>query len=144
MFERLLEEVQRYNKEHEKESGQEFLQLYEATAAMNMDEPKPKTRKTDVMLFLLALVTPLMAKVHEMVTQSAELVFCDSTASLDNLNTAVFILSCGTSVVDLPLTAVMTSSEDAVTLSAGFTALCHILPTVHFFGRGTNLGPLNY
>ena len=93
MFERLLEEVQRYNKEHEKEGGQVFLQPYEAAAAMSMDEPKPKTRKTDAMPFLLALVTPLMARVHEMVTQSAKLVFCDSTASLDNLNTAVFILS---------------------------------------------------
>ena len=77
-----------------------------------------------------------------MVTQSAELVFCDSTASLDNLNTAVFILSCGTSVGALPLAAVMTSSEDAVTLSAGLTALCHILPKCAFFGRGPSLGPL--
>ncbi len=105
--------------------------MKQRTAAMNMDEPKPKTRKTDAKLFLLALVTPLVAKVHEMVTQSAELVFCDSTASLDNLNTAVFILSCSTSVVALPFTAVMTSSEDAVALSARFTALCHILPIVH-------------
>ena len=77
-----------------------------------------------------------------MVTQSAKLVFCDSTASLDNLNTAVFILSCGTSIGALPLAAVMTFSEDAVTLSAGFTALCHILPKCAFFGRGPNLGPL--
>ena len=75
MFERLLEEVQRYNKEHEKEGGRVFLQPYEVPAAMNMDEPKPKTRKTDAMPFLLALVTPRMARVHEMVTQSAELVF---------------------------------------------------------------------
>ena len=132
MFERLLKEVQRYNKEHEKEGGRVFLQPYEAAAAMSMDEPKPKSRKTDAMPFLLALVTPLMARVHEMVTQSAKLVFCDSTASLDNLNTAVFILSCGTSVGALPLAAVMTSSEDAVTLPAGFTALCHILPNCAF------------
>ena len=134
MFERLLEEVQRYNKEHEKEGGRVFLQPYEA-AAMNMDEPKPKTRKTDVMPFLLALVTPLMARVHEIVTQSAKLVFYDSTASLDNLNTAVFILSCGTSVGALPLAAVMISSEDAVTLSAKFTALCNILPKCAFFWK---------
>ena len=45
MFERLLEEVQRYNKEHEKEGGQVFLQPYEAAAAMNMNEPKPKNQK---------------------------------------------------------------------------------------------------
>ena len=118
-----------------KKNGQVFLQPYEAAAAMNMDEPKPKTRKTDAMPFLLALVTPLMVRVHEMVTQSAKLVFCDSTASLDNLNTAVFILSCGTSVGALPLAAVMTSSEDAVTLSAGFTAMCHILPKCAFFWK---------
>ena len=143
MFERLIEEVQRYNKEHEKEDGREFLQPHEAAAAMSMDGPKPKTRKTDAMPFLLALVTSLMARAHEMVTQSAKLVFCDSTASLDNLNTAVFVLSygtsvgtlplaAGTSVGALPLAAVMTSSEDAVTLSAGFTALCHILPKCAF------------
>ena len=67
MFERLLEEVQPYNKKHEKEGGRVFLQPYEA-AAMSMDEPKPKIRKIDAMPFLLALVTPLMARVHEMVT----------------------------------------------------------------------------
>ena len=77
-----------------------------------------------------------------MVTQSAELVFCDSTASLDNLNTAVFIHSCSTSVGALSLAAIMTCSEDAVALSAGFTALCHILPKCAFFGRGPTLGPL--
>ena len=142
MFEQLLEKVQRYNKEHEKEGGQVFLQPYEAAAAMKLDESKPKPRKIDAMPFLLALVTPLLARIHKMVTQSAKLVFCDSTASLDNLNTAVFILSCGTSVGALPLAAVMTFSEDAVTLSAGFTALCHILPKCAFFGRGPHLGPL--
>ena len=52
MFERLLEEVQQYNKEHEKEGGRVFLLPYEEAAAMNTDEPKPKTRKTDAMPYL--------------------------------------------------------------------------------------------
>ena len=49
VFERLLKELQRYNKEHEKESKRVFLQPYEAAAAMSMNEPKPKIRKTDAM-----------------------------------------------------------------------------------------------
>ena len=69
MFERLLEEVQRYNKEHKKRVGEYFFNPYEAAAAMNMVEPQLTTKKTDAMPFLLALVTPLMATVHEMVTQ---------------------------------------------------------------------------
>ena len=44
-----------------------------------------------------------------MLRQSGELVYCDSTASLDNLNTAVFILSSSTSAGAVPLGAVMTS-----------------------------------
>ena len=69
-----------------------------------------------------------------MVTQSAELVFCDSTASPDNLNTAVFILSCGTSVGALPLAAAMTSSEDAVTVPCrqGLQHCATYCPSVHF------------
>ena len=36
----------------------------------------------------------------------------------------------------------MTSSEDAITLSAGIAALSNILPEYAFFGGGPKIGPL--
>ena len=65
----------------------------------------------------LQLSHPLMARAHQVVRQS---VYCNSTASLDNLNTAVFIPTSSTSTGAVPLDAVMTSSEDADTLTAAF------------------------
>ena len=83
-----------------------------------------------------------MARAHKLLCQTSELVYCDSTASSDNLNTAVFIVSCSTSASAIPLRAVMTSSEDAETLSSAFTALVDVLPDYAFFGRGRTVGPL--
>ena len=51
-------------------------------------------------------------------------------------------MSCSTSAGAIPLGAVMTSSEDAETLSSAFTALVDVLPDYAFFGRGRTVGPL--
>ena len=70
------------------------------------------------------------------------MVYCNSTASLDNLNTAVFVLSGSTVAGAVPLGCVMASSEDVETLTAAFKALISILPDYAFFGRGKIAGPL--
>ena len=60
------------------------------------------------------------------------MVYCDSTASLDNLNTAVFVLSCSTVAGAVPIGCVMASREDVETLTAAFKALVSILPDYAF------------
>ena len=151
MFDQLSQEVRQYTEAHAGEGGRVFLQKYETglssdTLDNQYSQPtKSKMKKvTDNVPFILAIVTPLMARAHQMLRQSGELVYCDSTASLDNLNTAVFILSSSTSAGAVPLGAVMTSSEDADTLTAAFMALRDILPDQAFFARGQRLGPLTF
>ena len=151
MFDQLSQEVRQYTEAHAGEGGRVFLQKYETglssdTLDNQYSQPtKSKMKKvTDNVPFILAIVTPLMARAHQMLRQSGELVYCDSTASLNNLNTAVFILSSSTSAGAVPLGAVMTSSEDADTLTAAFMALRDILPDQAFFARGQRLGPLTF
>ena len=42
---------------------------------------------------VLAICTPLMARVHEHVKQAGEIMFVDSSSSLDDFNNPMFILS---------------------------------------------------
>ena len=150
MFDRLSLEVKQFNEIYPSNGGRAFLQQYklevEYKTGLPDDSFEPPTAKvtkiSDHVPFILAVVTPLMARAHKLLRQSEELFYCDSTASLDNLNIAVVIVSCSTSAGAIPLGAVMTSSEDAETLSSAFTALVDVLPDYAFFGRGRTVGPL--
>ena len=51
-----------------------------------------KTTKHSVPL-IISICTPLMSRVHRHVQQSRELIFCDSTSSLDRFNVSLFVLS---------------------------------------------------
>ena len=94
--------------------------------------------------FILAIVTPLMARAHKLVLQAGEMVFCDATASLDRLNTPVFIISAATAAGAVPLAAVMTSGGDVETLAQAFETLKTVLPSDTFFSRGVKIGPMGF
>ena len=156
MFSRLTLEVSEYNKVHANDGGKAFIQRYRSAVRkldankkelhdQSLQPPTAKMKRPSANIpFILAIVTPIMARAHHMAQQSGELVYCDSTASLDNLNTAVFILSCSTSAGAIPLGAVMTSREDTETLVSAFMALSNIMPDCAFFGRGKAVGPLTF
>ena len=78
MFEELEDVVKDYNERHSKEGGKCFIQRYERTA---------RTEKP----LILAIVTPLMAKVHSL-PQAGEMVFLDASASIDRHNNPVYFL----------------------------------------------------
>ena len=69
---------------------------------------------------ILAIVTPLMARAYQHIQQASEIVFCDSTASLDRFNTSVFIISTSTTVSGVPLAVILTSDEREQTIYAAF------------------------
>jgi hypothetical protein len=79
-----------------------------------------KKQITQVKRFVLAICTPLLARVHEHVMQSAELVFCDATSSLDRNNFSLFILSTAHPAGGLPLGVVVTSDESERLSRRGF------------------------
>ena len=55
--------------------------------------PKKKKKKNNDQPLIVAICTPMMARAHKHIIQSGEMVFLDSTSSLDRYNTSVFILS---------------------------------------------------
>ena len=149
---RLRGVVSRYNKFTEADGGKVHMQQYTAHTNSKLDIPshsqdhpycKPKEVKQQTESpFVLAIVTPLMARVHKLVQQAGEMVFCDATASLDRLNTPVFIISAATAAGALPLAVLMTSREDVSTITEAFRILKTILPPDAFFRRGPQLEPM--
>ena len=57
-----------------------------------------------------------MARAHALVRQAGELVYCDSTASLDRYNSPTFVISTCTSAGAVPLGVVVTSGESEDTI----------------------------
>ena len=59
-----------------------------------------------------------MACAHKLVRQAGELVYCDSTSSLDWYNCQAFVMSMYTSTGGVPLGVVITSGESEVITEA--------------------------
>ena len=122
LFDRLREEVRLYNEQYSDVGGKAILQAYSETISeergseSDSDDMKPqkpkKTKKVkSTQPFILALCTPLMSRVHEHVLQSAELIFCDSSSSLDRFNVSLFIISTSHPAGGLPLGVVITKKK---------------------------------
>ena len=89
----------------------------------------------------IAVCTPLMARAHANIPQSAEILFCDSTSSLDRFNTSLFILSTCHPAGGIPLGIVLTSDEKEETITAALHLLLEILPQNAFYSAGVEKGP---
>ena len=107
--------------------GRAMLQWYETTGNNDNNEddsdpehPPKKKRKKCIHLspkpLILVVITPLMAWAHSQIQQASEIVFCDSTASLDRFNTSLFIISTATAISGIPLGIIMTSDEQESTI----------------------------
>jgi hypothetical protein len=152
MFERLEDEVDKYNKTVAADGGRACIQRYIANVEAKQDAEwqehaysKPKAIQQKVESpFILAIVMPFMARAHWFVRQAGELVFCDATASLDRLNTPIYIMSAATAAGAIPLAVVMTSGKDVETMKQAFEILKTILPSDAFFGQGAEVGPMGF
>ena len=91
----------------------------------------------------IAICTPLMKRVHQRVIQSSELVFVDSSGSLDTSNYRVFMLMTNCSAGGLPLGIFVTTSESESVLVSGLELLKTVFPTDCFHGRDTQ-GPMYF
>ena len=89
---------------------------------------------------VLAICTPLMARAHSMIQQAGELIYCDSTASLDRFSCPTFIISTCSAAGGIPLGVVITSGEDENSISEAINFLKTVLPHGAFYGKGSN-GP---
>ncbi len=57
------------------------------------------------------IFTPLMSRVHKHITQAEELIFMDSSASFEDYNNPMFVLSASSAAGGLPLGVVITSGD---------------------------------
>ena len=147
MFAQLEREIESYNTTCK---GRAMLQMYRADLHnsgndSSDDENPPPCKKLKLKRaaqpMILAICTPLMARAHQTLRQAGELVFCDSTSSLDRFNTSVFILSTCTPASGIPLGVFITSDEQESTIKRGLEVLGEVLPANSFSGKGAGNGP---
>ncbi|CAG8799654.1 7330_t:CDS:2, partial [Cetraspora pellucida] len=117
MFDRLAKEVDEFNIN---EKGYAWMQPYIAPTCDNSGQP-----------FILVIIINLMKRCHSL-QQAGELVYIDTTAGLDVLNTPLMILSTSTSIRSLPLAVILTSDETAYTFSEALNALKSVMPLTAF------------
>ncbi|KAK3931513.1 Protein FAR1-RELATED SEQUENCE 8 [Frankliniella fusca] len=85
---------------------------------------------------MIAICTPLMKRVHTRLRSAGEVVFVDSSGTMDTHNTRVFLILCPSIAGALPLGVLMVSSEAEVVLKPAFELLLTLLPDEAFGGRG--------
>ena len=71
----------------------------------------------------------------------AELLFYDSTSSMDRFNTSVFVLSTHSVASGIPLVVLLTSDEREETIQTGLQMLKSVFPGGAFYGKGSEAGP---
>ena len=69
--------------------------------------------------FVCAAVMPVMKRVHASLKQAAETVFCDATSHLDQTNTSLTVLLCGSPIGALPLGAIVSSNQSETAFTEG-------------------------
>jgi len=134
------------------EGGKAALQICKGLPSVTSDsdseadsEAAPKRKKVKKIQreqpMIIAICTPLMSRVHQHIRQASEMVFCDSTSSLDRFNTSLFILSTSHPTGGLPLAAMITSDEQESTINQGLEMIKDVIPENAFYGSGPDRGP---
>ena len=139
MFEKLEAEVQEYNRLNSIRGGKAYIQKY----VKNKEDwdRNPDINGHSNQPLVLAICTPLMSRAHKFIQQSSELVFCDSTASLDQFNCPTFVLSTSSPCGAIPLGITITCNETTAVITEAFKKLQGILPKHAFYGNNPTVGP---
>ncbi len=136
--------VDTYNAKNSEQGGKAILQWYEKYSDMSdvEEEPKKKRRKRDHSdkPLIIAICTPLMSRAHKNICQAGELVFLDSSSSMDRFNASIFIMSTHSSS-GIPLGVILTSDEREETIYNGLELLKSVMQENEFFGRSSRAGP---
>ena len=111
-----------------------------SSASDCIEIPKEKKQKIQQKP-MTSYFIPLMVRAHQHIQQASEIIFCDSTASLDIFTTFVFIISSCTTASGEPLAIILTSLEREEKICATFELVKKFLPTSTFCGRRQNCGP---
>jgi len=85
---------------------------------------------------IVAICTPLMKRVHRFVIHSAELVFVDAGGNMDKHNMRVFLLMTYSVAGGLPLGVLITTNEQATTISRALQLYNTLIDNSCFHHRG--------
>ena len=91
---------------------------------------------------LIAVCTPLMYCAHKLMKQARETVFCDSSSTLDQFNTSLFILSTSHPSGGIPLAAFIASDQEEETIIQGLQMIKKSASKKAFYDHGVDLGPI--
>ena len=132
LFECLQEKCEEYNINNEKLGGKVRFE----TTTEKCD------KGTDTVTVCIAIVTPLMRRVHQYIRNSGELMFMDSTSNLEEHNLRYFMIRTHSAARALLLAALVTSDEKEPTLTTALSLVKGCLPEDAIFGRGREKGPM--
>ena len=90
--------------------------------------------------YIVIIHEPMTNRVHSTLPQAGDIVFIDSTSSLDRVDSKYFRLLTVSPAGGLPLGAIITSSESEEILTEALTLFKNTLPSSAFYHRGP-LGP---
>ena len=82
-----------------------------------------------------------MARVHETVRQSSEVVFLNRASNVDELCLRFFILCIHSPAGGLPLAVFIISDETEATITMGLNLVKESLPNTAFYGKGLDIWP---
>ena len=145
MFEKLEEYIKEYNLRHKDEGGCIMLKRYSAEHIEPPTDDKepvlPRKKKLKLQKqkkeesLTVAICTPLMARIHQGIPQAGELMYVDSTASIDRYNLSMFLLSTSHVGGGLPLGVMICSDESTSTIQECLLQYKGIIPKAAFYNQ---------
>ena len=127
LFTDLEQRIHAYNDLHKDNGGRAVVHRFCKDIDKNGDDQP----------LILAICTPLMARVHTHIQQAKELVFIDSSSSFEDFNNPMFVLSTSSAAGGLPHGIVITSGESANIIHKAMTVLTGLFPDGAFYGQGS-------
>ena len=144
----LKKKIRSYNEKYSSVGGRATLQIFDSMKSIDDGETSdcgdsgepPIKRKCTIQPMIVTVCTPMMARAHQYLPQAAEVIYCDSTSSLDRFNTSVFLLSTNHAGGSIPLGIALTSDEKESTLHSALSDLKKVWPQNAFYNTGTETG----
>ncbi|KAJ8972951.1 hypothetical protein NQ317_000785 [Molorchus minor] len=116
------------------EDGKRFLVEKLKEYNITVGEECAKINITDVD-YIITLCPPLFKRIHQNISFASEIVFMDSTGTVDHGGSKVFIISTQSECGGLPLGLIITSSECAQNIAVGLEMLKSMLGNTIFYGK---------
>lgn len=139
-----------FKKEFKQEEGESKLNSLLATIEKRIEEYNESIGRRGMAVevvndseVVVAILTPLMMRVHQLIKHTGELCFVDASGNMDRKGCRVFSLLTHSYAGGLPLGIIITTSESTETITRGLVIFNGLLDQSCFYGRGIK-GPMMF